>query len=546
MIRQRQGEAPAPEMPKDAPRHRPPQARPDRLLTLQRAAGNAAACRMLARQPEDEKRHSYPWNGEIQGTSAAALRGSPAKKPDDPHTNTIADLPRGTAVRVVSRQGAWLRVAATVKGEATEGYVSQELVRYVSASAFEVPPIEITVDLPTVAEAFVELKTGETKKAKGTPPLTEDEVSRLELCASVLEATKKYVVDQARWKVDFVHTAGQKTKVLTIEDFILFVETVERTYPSAKPADIVSEVRQMWFSDPSWAVMVASQGVRGAGGGGGGLVDIETESPIATTFDMRQIAPNRRGSDERGLKLVTRMGVVDMSHVMAGLDARISGSPSSYPEGYLEDIESKTGSSEYDTFKNTAVHETLQDASGGDVRDFATWAGDLGQVYAEFLVDRYLKDDTAATLAGTSAAKMPRDQLLGDIHGYIIKDVWVHTRNSPAGVDDRISNILRDMYLLEKPAAGSYATEFAATSGKPAAEHKRFITERVLAFARLWFAKGSYAIDDDDSWTPYKTIMKHAGKFNGIHARHEASGDPNDKLEVLVEDLLKELGGVVK
>ncbi|MGH7267789.1 MAG: hypothetical protein ACREMB_23480 [Candidatus Rokuibacteriota bacterium] len=349
-------------------------------------------------------------------------------------------------------------------------------------------------------------------------------------------------MDQATWRVDFVHTAGEKTKVLTIEDFILFVETVERAYPAAKPADLVSEIRQTWFSDPRWAVMVASQGIRNAKGD---LVDIETEAPIASTFDMRQIAPNRKGSEERGLKLATRMGLVDVSHVMAGLDAQISGSPSDYPEDYLEDLEKATGG-DYDTFENTAVHEALQDASGGDVRDFATWAGDLGQVYADFLVDRYLKKNAAATLADWTARKMPRDQLLGDIHGYIIKDVWLHTPNSPAGSDGRISNILRDMYLIEKPAAGSYATQFARTSGKPAAEHKRFITERVLAFARLWFAKGSYAHDNDDSWTPYRTIMKHAGKFDRVHAEHEASGGPKDKLEVLVDDLLKELGGAVR
>ena len=52
-----------------------------------------------------------------------------------------------------------------------------------------------------------------------------------------------------------------KIKITTIEDFILFVETVERQYPSAGPKEVASEIRQLWYSDANWEVMVASQGI---------------------------------------------------------------------------------------------------------------------------------------------------------------------------------------------------------------------------------------------------------------------------------------------
>ena len=531
----------------DEPERQPQRAAPpepaDPLRALQQSAGNAAVGRLLARL-EDPKRFTYPWVGEVHGTWAAALRDTPEKKSDDPHRGTRADLPRGTKVRVVNRKGAWLSVEAELDGAPVSGYVSQELVRYVSDSAFEVEPITIEVDVPTVPEAFVELKRAETKKAKGTP-LTPDEVSRLELCASVLEATKKYVVDQSTWLVDFDHKATQKTQVLTIEDFVLFVENVERAYPKATPAEIVSEVRETWFADPRWAVLVASQGIRDAGGG---LVDIETQGPIASTFDMKQIAPNSKANPEGGLTLDTPMGKVDMSHVMAGLDAALSGSPSEYPEDFLEDREAATGSSDYDTFANTVIYEQLQKASGGNVRDFTTWSGDLGQAYAHFLVERYVKDNDKTTLAEWTSQKAPHDQLLGDIHGYIIQDVWYHAKDSPAGSDNRVSNVLRDMYMLPKPAGDTYANHFASVSGKPASEHKAYITERIVAFARLWFAKESYAYDDDDHWSmrPSKTVEMHAEKFDSTHASHQGSGRAEDKVDVLVDGLLNELGGVVK
>jgi hypothetical protein len=522
------------------PRREPPPAPADRVNALQRSAGNAAVVRMLARF-EDPRRFTYPWMGEIHGTWAAALRESPEKQAEDPHRNTDADLPRGTRVRAVNRKGGWLRVEAEVGGAAMTGYVSQELVKYVSESSIKLEPIEVNVDVPTVAEAFVELKHAETKKAVGIE-FSEEEVSRLEWCATVLEHTNKYVVDRSTWRVDFVHQEGRKTQVLTIEDFILFVENVERAHATAKPAEIVSEVRQLWFSDPNWALLVASQGIKS---GDGDLVDIETAGPIAGQFDMRQIAPNTKENPEGGLTLKTAMGDVDVSHVIAGLDAAISGAPEQYPEEFLEAIERATGSDKYDTFENAAGHAALQRASGGDVRDFTTWSGDLGQAYSEFLFTHYRKQGTKS-LADCVAEKAPRDQLLGDIHGYIIQDVSSQLSGGSAPGGRPVSSVLRHMYLVTKPAAKSFAEHFAAVSGKPIAELEQFITERTLAFARIWFAKASFKDSYAIGFGLEATIEKHAQRFDEDHATNEATGRPEDKLQVLVNSLLSELGGAVK
>lgn len=520
----------------------PPAPKPAAPTQRQAAAprgGVAVAGPVVARSPE---RTTYPWLGRIDRTSSAAMRRTPAKRKDDPHANTLADLPGGTQVRVVSAKGGWLRVEATVGGEAREGYVSQELVAYVGPSAFEVPPITITVDLPSTREAFLELKRAEATKASGPWQPTAEETDRLELCASVLEGTGKYVVDKSTWQVDFKRTPGQKTNVYTIEDFILFVENVEREYPSAGPLEVASEIRETWFADPRWGVLVASQGIRD----GGKLVDIETQGPIPKHFDMKQIAPNKKGSTEGGLTLATPMGVVDVSHVLAGIDATLSGGMAqSYPERFLEEREKQTGSSDYDTFKNTEAYDLLKEASGGgDTRSFATWAGDLGQAYAEFILDRYVRKNATATLASWAEVKSPRDQLLGDIQGYVAvkMSLAVPKTDSPTGGRQRVSDILRNMYLVPKKGAGTFKEDFASASKLKPAEVAGDIERQTLQFGRQWFAAGLWAYRSPWTVRPEVIIRRYANKFDELHATHKQDGAPEDQLQVLIDQLLKELG----
>jgi hypothetical protein len=76
---------------------------------------------------------TFPWIGRVKPWSAA-LRSVSHKQSHAPALGVLDDLPRGTRVTVVNRNGGWLLVQATFAGKMREGYVSQELIEYVSAS----------------------------------------------------------------------------------------------------------------------------------------------------------------------------------------------------------------------------------------------------------------------------------------------------------------------------------------------------------------------------------------------------------------------------
>jgi hypothetical protein len=496
---------------------------------------------MLQRKP-DTARGSFPWIGRIDHTSSASLRKTPAKDPDDPHSNTLADLPKGTEVAVVGQAGGWMHVQVSLDDKTLSGYVSTELITYVKASAFELPEIVIEMKFPTIAEAFVELKRAEKRKAKQGAAFkpTDEEQSRIDLAIIVLKGTKKYAVDETTFEVDFAAQTGKaKTKITTIEDFILFVEQVEKQYPSAAPKEVASEVRQMWFSDPNWEILSAGSGISQ----GGKVVDIETEpDPIASRFDMPQVAP-AKGS----LQLDTRMGRVDIGHVMSGIDVRLSG----FPASYLESLHGKKVDPS-DLEEGMLKYNTLKTASGGNTLDFATWAGDLGQAYAEYLVDRYVKENTSASLKTFAAEKAPPDELRGDIQGYIAVDVYkkVPPSVSPTGMESKVSNILRDMFLVDKPASGeTMQTYFEQVSGKSSSELKPFITERSLRFARPWYAKK--AVDErgwlgSEGWTKQGILENTLKDFDKKHNDNEKNASKDNKLEVLIDSLLQQLSAPIK
>jgi hypothetical protein len=125
--------------------------------------------------------------------------------------------------------------------------------------------------------------------------------------------------------------------------------------------------------------------------------------------------------------------------------------------------------------------------------------------------------------------------------------VWksVPASKSPTGGELKVSNILRDLYLVTKPGA-TYAKFFEQVSGKAPADHKTFITDRTLAFARSWYAKRANEEKGSEAWTPSGVLEEKSKEFDTFHALNESTADPNDKLEVLVDDLLRELGSAVK
>ncbi|MET0402207.1 MAG: hypothetical protein ABW123_07365 [Cystobacter sp.] len=174
-------------------------------------------------------------------------------------------------------------------------------------------------------------------------------------------------------------------------------------------------------------------------------MDIESKpDPIAVKFDMADLSPSAKdlATGKKNKRLATAMGFVDVSHVIAGIDTRLNGFPSTYPQAYLKQRghDSNTARLKYDN---------LRRASGGDASDFATWSGDLGQAYADFLVARYVSKKPM-TLAAAVAARADEGAMLGDVHGYIAAEVWkfIPEMESPTGRVDKVSNYLRALYLL--------------------------------------------------------------------------------------------------
>jgi hypothetical protein len=512
---------------------------------------SATAEPLLQRAPTDEAgaksgdRATFPWVGHISGTWSAALRRASAKNPADPHGGTFADLPEGTSVLVTTRRGGWLRVSTDIGGKRLSGYVSQELIAYDRRSAFAVEDIVVTIAIPSVAEAFVILKRAErAKRAAGEAYAPDErETNTIDAAIIALNATKKYVVDETTYQVTFEQAAtAAKIKITTIEDFILFVEAVEKEYPSATPSEIVSEIRQLWYSDQNWEMLVSSQGVSSTAGGKKTYVDIETEpNPIAARFDMKDLAP------ESGSKQFdTRMGRVDVGHVMAGIDSALSGFPAKYPKNFLADMG-------HDDSNAELKYKQLASATGGDSREFTTWAGDLGQAYAEYLVQRFV---TAPSLyAGLGVfirAKMKPEEVLGDIHGYIAKEVWSSgVKGSPTGSELKASNILRDLYLVDKGGAGAtYRSHVERVSGRSGAALRTFVTDRALAFARPWYAKkvaeyeGNYAAARGMS--SGKVLESMLGDFDTNHAKNESIAEPKDKMSVVVDKFMDQLEAIVK
>lgn len=506
----------------------------------------APASKQTIQRDGDGEPPTGEWVGKIHGTWSAALRKAPKKDPDNPHDDTLADLPRGALVQVKGKERGWLLVEAEVGGKTITGYVSHELVKFAperNLTFGDDQGLQITGEPMSARRAFVILKRAETSKA-GNPSFKpdDDQASEIDSATNFLEKLGKYIVDHQTYQVTFKQDPGKKIQIQTIEDFILFVETVEHTYPSSKPADIATEVRQLWFSDGNWELLVAGEGVKT----GGKEQDIETEpNPIAKMFDMKDLAPKAGGK-----KIATPMGTVDIGHVMAGIDARLSGAPAVFPAASQLN---KHGPFELDDAE--LKYDTLKGAHKGDVRDFTTWAGDIGQAYAEYLVKRWVAGDASASFKQFVEDKSPQDELLGDIHGYIATEVWksVPASASPTGGDNKISSILRDMYLVSKEGTGAEGKNYQhfveEVSGQKGDQLREFIVQRSLAFGSPWYAKKAY---DERGWwdskgARAKTILKNnMAEFGKNHEKNEQQATEENKLGGLIKSFMELLKGEIR
>jgi hypothetical protein len=512
------------------------------VLRLQRAAGNRAVTRLLARAPRtDERTPAVPWRGEVAASWNAALRRRPNKDPDNPHDGILADLERGTEVIVVGQERGWLRAEVTVGGKKLAGYISHELVRHLGPVVQAPPPIDLSepldLDLGVFGSsgAFVALKRAANRRV-AIPDWepTKEERGDLDRAADTLENTGRYVVDRSTFVVSFApSSSGGKLTVTTIDDFILFVEAIENEYPQATPGEVAGEIRQIQFSGGNWETLLNSPGISESGR----AVDIENPAnPIAKRFDIPALKANH--------KLATADGEVDVLHVVSGIDAALNGAPTKPVSDEQED---------------QLKFKTMTAAHGGDPRDFATWSGDLGQAYADYLSARFVEGKKDAKLLRYMESAATPAELLGDIHGYIALNVFARTPPPVrtgwflTGNDATVSNVLRTLYQVRKKGtagAATYQSLFEEVSGKPGGDLKSFVTARALAFARIWYVKNAKAARGTVG------SAKHAGsidkaeilegllkEFDALHADNERDAAAEDRIAEVIGRFLPMLGG---
>ncbi|MET0402206.1 MAG: LysM domain-containing protein [Cystobacter sp.] len=153
---------------------------------------------------------NFPWIGRVKPWSAA-LRDAPRRT-----SATLVDVPRGTEVVVTGSESEWLRVQVELGVKTYTGYVSRELLVHGHSVSL------------SLREALVVLKRVETaskhKRSGSSPAAVGAWVSA---ACKVVQATGRYAVDGRTYTVSFAHSKDP-IKINTIEDFILFVEEVER------------------------------------------------------------------------------------------------------------------------------------------------------------------------------------------------------------------------------------------------------------------------------------------------------------------------------
>lgn len=462
------------------------------------------------------------WIGRINGTDSAALRSTPSKDPDNPHAGTLADLHKGEFVEVIGRRGGWLKVTALVGGKETEGYVSHELIDF---NRWDLEPDAVRTGL-TMREALVVLKRAETsKKSDPKYQATASEKAKITAAIVTVKGNSKYQVNEDTFEVTFAKQGSGKIKVTTMEDFVLFVEAVEAQYPAASAKEVVSEIRQIWYSDENWELLIDSEGIHD----GGKQVDIETPpNPLAQMFDMADLAPKAGGK-----VISTPMGETDVGHVLAGIDAQLSGGPASYPKDRLKN----------DSATSRFKFENLKAADQGDPTAFATFAGDLGQAYASFIFDRYEKKDEEAKLGYYISTFAKPAELTGDIQGYIAASVASDVRSSggsPTGQTDvKASSIIRDMFLVDKSSMGATTGDYLEkVAGKKGKELNDYIYSTSIEFALLWYAK-LVSDNEPEMGVPGELFEDYEQEFSERSDRYERNAKPDETLAGAIDILLQ-------
>ena len=378
------------------------------------------------------------------------------------------------------------------------------------------------------------------------------------------DGTSRYLVDRDTSQISFNQSNGEQIKVVSIEDFILFVEAVENQYSGASPGDVASEIREMWFSEENWRLLSGGQGIseliNAAGWNEYRPVDIETKpNPIAETFDTQGALRGAPRVPPRPKLIQTRMGVVDIAHVISGIDVAINGMAryASSPQARLK-------------------LSVLQEASGGNTLDFATWSGDLGQAYGDYLRRRYVLGEAGFSLKEAFEEKSNTEALLADIHGYIatkVSEEMQKNGHTPTkNKRQKVSDIVRNLYLVEQPNnRKSYRYYFEQVAGESGRDLYGFIQDRTLRFAKSWYAKDVLKNLEDADKDERRRILRRSpgvrtlgigdnlgaflgspkgfrevweGLMNDFNVKHEGNqenAEPNNKLAGFIKSFIQML-----
>lgn len=135
---------------------------------------------------KDPRRKSFPWLGEVRGTWSAALRATAARNKRDPHAGTIADLPSKMPVEVLGETKGWLHVEVTIGGSPKRGYVSRELVGFVSVGGVAATAPTATTTEPLVPRGYGSSELVPESEARAYQRRVEQEI----LEEAVLEQRK--------------------------------------------------------------------------------------------------------------------------------------------------------------------------------------------------------------------------------------------------------------------------------------------------------------------------------------------------------------------
>ena len=102
------------------------------------------------------------WIGRIR-PFCARIHKKPHMNPQGQVNDVVVDLLKGTRVTVIGKEGANLHIQAMRGGRAYDGYISQELVEYVSSSASGFEGALATKDWPAAAKHLSTLQENEIR-----------------------------------------------------------------------------------------------------------------------------------------------------------------------------------------------------------------------------------------------------------------------------------------------------------------------------------------------------------------------------------------------